>query len=226
VRHATRLLSEALDTGQVDAAAIVDPERHVLHSRFDAMLDDVVEIAGTARPIFRDVSPPVRLLDLDFDNGRLLILPTGLSTLVLRTESSVDAGRLLDGLGPALDTFAESTGAMVVTYTRASADVESPRSLRISREHVLSRAAKKLGLRDVEVGDAAYDETFHVKTDDAEWLRERLGSELRRLHLEHPDVLLTLRKGRLTAVRPGLAEDPRVLRALMELAALGRRAFG
>jgi len=113
VRHATRLLSEALDTGQVDAAAIVDPERHVLHSRFDAMLDDVVEIAGTARPIFRDVSPPVRLLDLDFDNGRLLILPTGLSTLVLRTESSVDAGRLLDGLGPALDTFAEADRSSV-----------------------------------------------------------------------------------------------------------------
>lgn len=108
MRHATRLLSAALDTGEVEAAAIVDPERQVLQSRFDELLEDVVEVAGTARPIFRDVSPPVRLLDLDFERGRLLILPTGLSTLVLRTGSGVDAGRLLDALSDDLATFAEA----------------------------------------------------------------------------------------------------------------------
>ena len=125
-----------------------------------------------------------------------------------------------------LDSFHLITGQAVVRYTRATAKLPTDHSFFIRREHELSGIGKKLGIQDIEIGDAEYDGAFLIKADDESWIRDRLTDGLRRLHLQHPDVSLTLRKGELAAVKEGLVDDREVLRALLALAAAGARTFG
>ena len=90
----------------------------------------------------------------------------------------------------------------------------------------IARLERRLGRRDLDVGDSEFDEVFHVDGDDEEWVRRHLDEDLRRMHLRHPAVSLRLRDGKLTASRSGVLDDADELRALLEVAVTHARALG
>jgi hypothetical protein len=76
-----------------------------------------------------------------------------------------------------LDTFTVSTGKSTVTFTRVRAPFVNRDGFRftITRAGVFSPVARVLGFQDVEVGDAAFDEAFVVKTNDEPRVRTFLA---------------------------------------------------
>jgi hypothetical protein len=76
-----------------------------------------------------------------------------------------------------LDTFTVSTGKSNVTFTRVRAPFVNRDGFRftIARAGVFSPVARLLGFQDVEVGDAAFDKDFVVKTNDERRVRTLLA---------------------------------------------------
>ena len=76
-----------------------------------------------------------------------------------------------------LDTFTVSTGKSTVTFTRVRAPFVNRDGFRftITRAGVFSPVARVLGFQDVEIGDAAFDRAFVVKTNDEPRVRTLLG---------------------------------------------------
>lgn len=76
-----------------------------------------------------------------------------------------------------LDTFTVSTGKSTVTFTRVRAPFVNRDGFRftITRAGVLSPVARVLGFQDVEIGDAAFDRAFVVKTNDKPRVRTFLA---------------------------------------------------
>ncbi|WP_442889960.1 hypothetical protein [Congregicoccus parvus] len=52
-------------------------------------------------------------------------------------------------------------------------------SLRISRENFFTRAGRRFGIDDVQIGDANFDRDFYVKSDRPEYLRAAMIPEIR-----------------------------------------------
>lgn len=134
-----------------------------------------------------------------------------------RLPSRVEAEVM--GVPVRLDSYTVSDGYSAQTFTRAATRGPRGHRFRISRRHALSRLARSVGAQDVAVGDPDYDDAFVVKTDAPAWLRNRISSRVRQLHLEQPRVVLALRRGRITAVIPGWCGEQRDLRALLRLVA-------
>jgi hypothetical protein len=67
-----------------------------------------------------------------------------------------------------LDTYVVSTGKTVVTYTRMRAPYVNPLGFRftIYRKGVFSAIGKFLGMQDIEIGEAPFDEAFIIKSTD------------------------------------------------------------
>ena len=81
-----------------------------------------------------------------------------------------------------LDTFIVSTGKSTVTFTRLRAPFVNRDGFRftITRSGVLGPVARVLGFRDVEVGDAPFNQAFVVKANDEPRVRTFLADpELR-----------------------------------------------
>ncbi len=122
-----------------------------------------------------------------------------------RTSRRVEA--VIGGHAVCLDHYVVSSGNTHVAYTRTRAATSSPRRLNVYREGFFSGIAKALGMQDVQVGDAAYDEQFVIKSDDEEWARRVLGQPVRASHLEDPKLLLRVDKGRVETIASGLELD-------------------
>ena len=123
--------------------------------------------------------------------GGEYVAPTG--SWRKRTARRVDV--VIEGNKVSLDNYTVSTGNTHVTYTRARAATTSTNRLHVYREHFLSGMAKALGAQDVQVGDAAYDERFQIKSDDEAWARRVLAAPIRKQHLEDPKLQLRVHKG-------------------------------
>ncbi len=57
-------------------------------------------------------------------------------------------------------------------------------SLRLSAENLFTRAGRKIGIQDVDVGDPEFDAKFCLKTNDAAYVRAALIPEVRRRAIE------------------------------------------
>jgi hypothetical protein len=92
-----------------------------------------------------------------------------------------------------LDTY--FSAASKSTYTRLRAPYINPDGFRftIYRRGLFSDLAKRLGMQDVSVGHARFDEDFIIKGTDEGRLRALFGSaELRRLLAAQPRVHFTV----------------------------------
>jgi hypothetical protein len=90
-----------------------------------------------------------------------------------------------------LDTYVVSTGKTVVVFTRMRAPYVNPDGFRfkIYRKGVFSGIGKFLGMQDIEIGDAAFDEAFIIKSTDESRVRTLLSNEkLRELIAKQPEI--------------------------------------
>lgn len=90
-----------------------------------------------------------------------------------------------------LDTYAVSTGKVVVVYTRMRAPYVNPDGFRfrVYRRGVFSGLGKRLGMQDVEVGFPQFDEDFIIKGTDESPLRRLFANpKIRELISTQKDI--------------------------------------
>ena len=95
-----------------------------------------------------------------------------------------------------LDTYTVSTGGSAVTFTRMRAPYVNRDGLRFTvyRAGWLTNLGKMLGMRDIEVGDAAFDDAFVVKGTDPSKLRDLVAyGRVRELMMAQPQIRLRVK---------------------------------
>jgi len=95
-----------------------------------------------------------------------------------------------------MDTFAVSTGKSSVTYTRMRAPYVNPTGFQfnIYRRGIFSNIGKWLGMQDVTVGFAQFDEDFIIKGNNEAKLRDLFSdAKLRDLIALQPDLSFCVR---------------------------------
>jgi hypothetical protein len=95
-----------------------------------------------------------------------------------------------------LDTYAVSTGKVTIVYTRMRAPYVNPGGFRftIYRKSAFSGVAKRLGMQDIEIGDASFDEGFVVQGSDPSRVRELLSNaKIRELIAQQKDIHFAVR---------------------------------
>src|SRR4051812_31308408 len=95
-----------------------------------------------------------------------------------------------------LDTHTESSGEHAVTYTRMRAPYVNPQGFRFTtyRKGFFSGLGKLLGMQDIEVGVAEFDDEFIVKGNDESKVKELFGDPtLLTLIRAQPKVRLTVK---------------------------------
>ncbi len=95
-----------------------------------------------------------------------------------------------------LDTYAVSTGKVVIVYTRMRAPFVNPGGFRfnIHRKGLFSDIGKWLGMKDVEIGHPSFDEAFVIKGTDTSKLRELFANQrLRQLIDAQPEIHLAVK---------------------------------
>lgn len=78
-----------------------------------------------------------------------------------------------------LDTYTVSTGKSSVTYTRITAPFNNKTKLhfRIYRKGLFSDIGKFLGMQDIKIGDAAFDEAFIIQGNNEKIIKDILMNE-------------------------------------------------
>jgi hypothetical protein len=95
-----------------------------------------------------------------------------------------------------LDSYTVNTGKTQHTYTRLRAPYVNPDGFRfgIYRRHLFTDLAKWLGMQDIAVGDAPFDEAFVIQASDEQKVRALFADEsIRRLVAAQPDVSFMVR---------------------------------
>lgn len=135
----------------------------------------------------------------------------------------------VSGVPVVVDPYAVSTGQAVIYYTRMRAPVAAAAQLTLSiqRKGLLAKMGSALGLQDIPTGDAEFDESFVVKSNNEDLAQAWLTAEVREALMATNFYDFKLQKGELKAERTGIEEDPATLeaaaRATGALAARGQQ---
>ncbi len=164
------------------------------------------------------------LVKLHFDRkGRLRKLVSVWGAAAKRLDGKFDAGSMdLSQVGSGFELVATVNDIEVRARTRTeytssssgstsqlvvivSAKATAPQdvSLKVYRETLFSKLARAVGAQDVEIGDAAFDDTFMIKASDEVFARAWLNSTVRKRLLGASDWSFELKNGRVQA-RGGL----------------------
>ncbi len=95
-----------------------------------------------------------------------------------------------------LDTYTVSTGKAAITYTRMRAPYFNRDGLRFTlyRKTILTALGKYMGMQDIAIGDATFDDAFVVKANDAAQARALLADpRLRELLQQQPAILFSVK---------------------------------
>jgi hypothetical protein len=95
-----------------------------------------------------------------------------------------------------LDRYVVSTGKSTMAYTRMRAPYVNPDGFRftIYRKGIFSDIGKWMGMQDVSVGDAQFDEDFIIKGNDEAKIRRLFAdAKLRELISAQPDINLCVK---------------------------------
>jgi hypothetical protein len=127
----------------------------------------------------------------------------------------------LDGIPLTLDSYVVSNGKSSTTYTRVQAVAPNAERvvLQLGKEGFFSSVAKSLGAQDIEVGDAPFDKTFVVKSNDEELAKAWLHKDARALLQAATPYSYSLQNGELKAVRVGYDTNLDSLEAVMRASA-------
>ena len=95
-----------------------------------------------------------------------------------------------------LDTYAVSTGKVVLVFTRMRAPYVNPSGFRFTvyRKSVFSGIAKFFGMQDIEIGDSPFDDGFIIKSTDESRVRELLANQtIRDLITKQKDIQFSVK---------------------------------
>ena len=95
-----------------------------------------------------------------------------------------------------LDTYTVSTGKSSTTYTRMRAPYVNPDHFRFSiyRRSIFSNLGKALGMQDIVIGDAAFDDAFIIKgSDESKVQRLFQIAKLREMVESQPRIHLSVK---------------------------------
>lgn len=95
-----------------------------------------------------------------------------------------------------LDTFVVSTGKTFIPFTRLRAPYVNPDGLRfkMTRAGFFTSLGKKLGMQDIEIGEALFDAAFVIQGTDEAKVRGLLSNaRIRELLAAQPDVHLEVK---------------------------------
>lgn len=90
-----------------------------------------------------------------------------------------------------LDSYAVSTGKVTVVYTRLRAPYQNPGGFRfrVYRKNIFTGMGKLFGMQDIEIGDAAFDESFVIQGTDESQVRQLFSNpRIRELLAAQPEV--------------------------------------
>lgn len=132
-----------------------------------------------------------------------------------------------------LDTYAVSTGKVIVVFTRMRAPFVNPDGFRfnIYRKSVFSGIGKRFGMQDIEIGDAPFDDGFIIQATDEAGVRSLLANaSIRDLLSKQTDVKFSVKDDEgwfgtkfpdgvdeLHFVVPGVIKDIERLKLLYDL---------
>ena len=95
-----------------------------------------------------------------------------------------------------LDTYTISTGKVIITYTRIRAPFVNTTDFkfRIYRKGIFSDIAKFFGAQDIEIGDPVFDDSFIIKSNDAQTAKLLLKNEkIKEQFLLQPEIDLQIK---------------------------------
>jgi hypothetical protein len=95
-----------------------------------------------------------------------------------------------------LDSYTDSSGHTNMSYTRMRAPYLNPEGFRftIFRKGFLSNLGKLLGMQDIEIGDAEFDEAFIIQGNNETRVQELFADPgIRALAQAQPQLHLTVR---------------------------------
>lgn len=122
---------------------------------------------------------------------------------------------LMGGNRIVITTLAKGGGKSSQTYTKYEVQYRQavPVEFKITRQGALQSIGKVFGMRDIEVGDPAFDDHVLVngsRTDEIiRLLTPEVRLAIRHLVATYPDVTITNRK--ITVVKPGKDVEPSVI---------------
>ena len=132
-----------------------------------------------------------------------------------------------------LDTYAVSTGKVIIVFTRMRAPFVNPGGFRfnIYRKSVFSGLGKLFGMQDIEIGDPPFDDGFIIQATDEAGIRSLLANtSIRDLLSKQKDVKFSVQDDEgwfgakfpdgvdeLLYVVPGVIKDIERLRLLYDL---------
>src|SRR5690606_29245380 len=105
---------------------------------------------------------------------------------------------VIDGISVTVDSVGGIDGH---TRVRATSSAPSHERLKIYATDALSPLARAVGVEDVSVGDAAFDERFIVKGNDAEFVRMWVNAAVRKRISRVPDYQFELKSCRVSATK-------------------------
>ena len=95
-----------------------------------------------------------------------------------------------------LDTYVVSTGKATIVYTRLRAPYVNPDGFRFTayRKGLFSGIGKWFGMQDIEIGDAAFDQDFILKSNQELKMRELLAiPRIRELISQQPQIYFAVK---------------------------------
>jgi hypothetical protein len=124
----------------------------------------------------------------------------------------------LNGIPLHVDSYTRRHGNNSTTYTRYQVRFPPPGfDYTLRREGGLTKIGKFFGIRDVEVGDAAFDGAFKIKTDDQTRLEQLLTPSVRaglfRLMASFPSVVISA--GHIGMEQTRLEKNPDKLESIV-----------
>ncbi len=153
-------------------------------------------------------------------------------TLALRTGMQVEEGSLLrrprltgkyQGRAAQVYTYTVSSGKNSKTYTAVTMQIANPNryTLLLRREHALDGLGKKLGMKDLTVGDDEFDRTFVVKSEPEILAPEmiRLYGNLRDGLMRIPRIHIDLKDATLRHHERGYQTNPDTLTTILDVLA-------
>jgi hypothetical protein len=153
-------------------------------------------------------------------------------SLALRTGMQVEEGNFLRAprltgnyrsRATQIYTYQVRSGKNSTTYTAVTMEIANPNhyTLMLRREHALDGLGKKLGMKDLEVGDSEFDSKFVVKSEPQILAPEmiRQYGNLRDALMRIPTIFVDLKDSTLRHHERGIQSNPDTLTSILELLA-------
>lgn len=119
-----------------------------------------------------------------------------------------------------LDTYSVSSGDSSETYTRMKSSIQEQDGFwfNIFRTGLVAKLDKALGVQDIEIGDADFDQGFTIRSNNESKVRALFSNlKIRQMIQAERSMTMAIRKNELRLETRGVIKDLERLKSLFEL---------